>query len=162
MTWLDLVTIVICSAVVVVEAARGFVPAMIDLIGVLVLLSMAGGGGVGVSGPSPGRAGTYLAIVVVGAAVIATASTLFNKYTKWDIGPFDRALAGLMGVGTGIALSHAAFDAALLAYGASHPALAHSLLRAEVYEFRTAKAIANALRNLGGGKTAVEEARDKG
>lgn len=162
MTWLDLVAIVVISAVAVVEATRGFVPAAIDLIGVVVLLNMVGGGGADVSSPAPARAGTFLVIVVVGAAVIATASTLFDKYTKWDIGPFDRALAVLMGVGTGIALSHAAFDAALLAYGSHYPAFAHSLLRAEVHEFRTAKAIGRALNNLGGGKTAVEEAQERG
>ncbi len=162
MTWLDLLTIIICSAVAVIEATRGFTAALLDLIGVVVVLHVAGAVRPALGATETAQTVSFLVVVVVGSGVVVACSTLIDKYTKWDIGPFDRALAGLLGVGTGIALSHAAFDAVLLAAGSQHPAFAQSLLRAEIYEFRTAKALAQYLQHLGGGERVVDQVKKQG
>ncbi|MGQ9730107.1 MAG: CvpA family protein [Candidatus Zipacnadales bacterium] len=160
MTWLDLITIVLFVAGGLVEAKRGSVPAVIDLIIVLFGITLAK-----TFAPSltniVGSHGTAFIILLVGVVIIAgVGSSLIDAYTKWDIGPYDPAVAGVLGAVGGLVVAHGAYYAAATGGGALGELVQRSLLAPEIYDLRTLHAIGDMLRNLGGGPTIVDEVRE--
>lgn len=161
MSWLDLLTVALFVVLAFVEARRGATPAAVDLV-----LSVIG---VGVAKGTASQAGVHLgseaagflaifAAVVVGTGVV---SWLVDAYTKWDIGPYDSAVAGVLGAITGLVLAHGAFHAALAAGGSLAEVAKGSALVSEVHGLRTLHALGDILRNLGGGKTITEKVREQ-
>jgi hypothetical protein len=159
MTWLDLLTVVLFVLVAFIEAKRGAVPAAVDL--------FLGGLGVGLAKSlaptvSPGSGGTAFLILFIGVVLVAgLASWLVDTYTKWEIGPYDSSVAGVLGAVTGLILAHGAFHAAVVAGGGLAETARGSMLACEVYDLRTLHAIGDMLRHLGGGKTITEHVRER-
>jgi hypothetical protein len=152
MTWLDVTVVALFVVVGFVEAKRGAVPAAVDLFLVLTGLSLAkvltrSVGSIGGSEAIP-----FLAFMFGAVVISAAASTLIDMHTKWDIGPFDAAAAGVLGVIAGLVLGHAAFHAATLAGGDTAITASKSLLVIEVYDLRTFDALTDMLHNLGTGR----------
>lgn len=161
MTWLDVTTVALLVVVGVVEAKRGATPAAIDLTVVLL--------GVGLAKTLTGTLGaivgsettTFLALSIVSVVVAAVLSVVVDAFTKWDIGPFDAAAAGVLGAVTGLALAHVAFHAATLHGGAVAGVAGSSLLVSEVYDLRTIHALGDMMRNLGSGRRIVDDVKEQ-
>ena len=161
MTWLDVTAVALFVVVGVVEAKRGAIPAAIDLVLALMGLGLAKSltqsvGAVGGTEAWPFLGSMFLVIVVA-----AVTSTLVDTHTKWDIGPFDAAAAGVLGVITGLVLGHAVFHAAILSGGHTASIAGNSLLVVEVYDLRTLHALGNMLRNLGTGGRIVDDVKEQ-
>ncbi|MBM3475495.1 MAG: hypothetical protein FJX75_19695 [Armatimonadetes bacterium] len=159
MTWLDLLTVVLFVLVAFIEAKRGAVPAAVDL--------LVGGVGLALAkrlAPtvSPGSEGTAFLLLFIGLVVVTgLASWLVDTYTKWEIGPYDSTVAGVLGAVTGLILAHGAFHAAVVAGGGLAATARSSMLAVEVYDLRTLHAIGDMFRNLGGGKSITESVRER-
>jgi uncharacterized membrane protein required for colicin V production len=159
MTWLDVIAVALFVIVGVVEAKRGFFPALVDLCLVLVSVNLAK-----MLAPSAASAvGSNAAgfgVVVFGLiAITAVASTLVDVYAKWDIGPYDSLAGGVLGAVTGLAVAHAVYHLAQLKGAEGHALVARSLLAPEIYDLRSLHALGDMLRGLGGGPRITDQVR---
>ncbi|MEN6305002.1 MAG: hypothetical protein ABFE08_05570 [Armatimonadia bacterium] len=137
MTWPDYVTIGLCIALGIVESKRGFVPAFFAMIGVIITIEIAAATYTNLVSSSLSYASAYIICVLIGVAIVAGLTTLIIRYAPTDIGSFDSSLGGLMGIITGLVLSHAMYGAVILAYGSKlAPVYANSALAGQVYELR--------------------------
>jgi uncharacterized membrane protein required for colicin V production len=161
MTWLDLITIALFVLFGVVETKRGFFPAAIDLLAGVLGLTIAKAWAPLLTSALGSESTAFLVLFAVVVVLTGVGSSLVDAYTKWDIGAFDSALAGVLGVVVGLVLAHGAYHAATVAGGHVANVAAGSLLTPEVYELRTAHAIGDMLRGLGGGQTVVEKVREQ-
>jgi hypothetical protein len=161
MTWLDLLTVALFVLVGFVEAKRGAVPAAADLCVGLIGVGLAKTLTPGLAVSVGSEATAFLLLFVGVVAVAVVASWLLDTYTKWEIGPYDSAVAGAIGVVSGLVLAHGVFHAAVVAGGGLEALAQRSLLAPEVYDLRTLHAIGDLLRNLGGGKTISEKVREQ-
>jgi len=159
MTWLDLLSVILFVLVGFLEAKRGAVPAAVDLVLVLLGLNIAKMAAPMVGLGSEGTSFIVLFVVAVGLAVLA--SWLVDSFTKWDIGAYDSAVAGILGAISGLVLAHGAFHAAFVAGGHMASVAKGSMLVSEVHGLRTLHAIGDMLRNLGGGQTITEKVREQ-
>jgi hypothetical protein len=161
MTWLDVTSVALVVVAGWAEGKRGFCPAAADLCLVLLALTLAKV----VAGAASGLFGSatvaFLVLFVVGVAIAVVASTLFDSYTKWDIGAFDRTIGGAVGVVSGLVLAHAAYHAMALHGAAGQAVVSGSLLAPEIYQLRTLHAIGDMLNHLGGGPRIPDQVRQQ-
>lgn len=148
MTWVDIVVVVLCVGIALLEARRGFFAAALNLAALIAVAGVA----VKFSGQltaslSPGVA--FLVLYVLLGAAAVTGANFASHALKLDIGPFDHALAGAVGIASGVAVSYALCEFLNLSAGGTHPAVAGSLLGAQVHEFRAYHSVLNFLRGLG-------------
>ena len=106
MTWLDLLTIILFVLVGFLEAKRGAVPAAVDLVLGLLGFNIAKTAAPMVGLGSEATSFVVLFVVAVGLTVLA--SWLVDSFTKWDIGAYDSAVAGILGAISGLVLAHGA------------------------------------------------------
>jgi uncharacterized membrane protein required for colicin V production len=161
MTWLDLVAVVLLVLVSVLEARRGAVPAAAELAAGLIGLGFAKTLATTMVGTFETEATAFLVLFALAVGLAALAGGLTDTYTKWDIGPYDKVVASIIGMITGLALANGAFHAALLAEGGLKATAEASLLYGQVYQLDLLHAIGDMLRNLGGGQTFVDKVREQ-
>jgi hypothetical protein len=161
MTWLDLLTVALFVLVGFVEAKRGAVPAAADLCVGLVGIGLAKRLAPNLAAWVGSQTTAFLLLLVSVVAAAVVASWLLDTYTKWEIGPYDAAVAGAVGVVSGLVLAHGVFHAAMVSGGGLEALAEKSLLAPEVYHLQTLHAIGDLLRNLGGGKTISEKVREQ-
>ncbi len=159
MTWIDVTSVALFVSVGVVEAKRGFFPAVVDLCLVLLGLNLAKlmTGTVSSSLGSPAVAFGLLFLLCV--IVTAVTSSLIDAYTKWEIGPYDAAAAGIVGVVVGLAVAHGVYHVVALAGSEGHDLVARSALAPEVYDLRSIHSLGDMLRNLGGGPRITDQVK---
>lgn len=134
MTWPDYIVIVLVIGVGLAESRRGFVTAFFDLLGVVITVEIAGAVYRQIASPSLSYTWSYIVCVLIGVVVIAGATSLLKRQTQMDIGSFDTALAGLLGVFSALALAHATYGAVVIQYGMNHEIYAGSALAGQIYE----------------------------
>ena len=157
MTWIDVASVALFVVVGYAESKRGFSPAVLDLLLVLLGLNVAKllAGALQASLGSQTVAFAVLFLVVV--VVTAVLSTIFDTYTKWEIGPYDKTVAAVLGAVTGLAVAHGLYYAMALHGSGGHALVARSMLAPEVYDLRTLHAIGSMFQHLGGGPRIVDE-----
>jgi len=150
-TWIDCVIVVICVLIAIIEARRGFLPAALDLIGLIivsVIVTTQGTSLAGATGLSTGL--SVVVMYVLLAASVITGAKFASDALNFDIGPFDSAIAGLLGVFIGGVVSYGLVHSLTILGGTDQPAIANSLLAPEVYQFRTYHKAVSFLQGLGG------------
>ncbi|MGD8238555.1 MAG: hypothetical protein PVH68_08395 [Armatimonadota bacterium] len=150
MTWVDCVIVVACVLIAAVEARRGFLPAALDLaalIVVSVIVTTYGTSLAGVTGFSPGASVAFIYLFLAAAAI--TGAKFASDAINFDIGPFDSAIAGVLGVFAGIVVGYGLVHTLILLGGTDHPAVAGSLLAPEVHGFRSYHRAVRFLQGLG-------------
>lgn len=148
MTWVDILVVVLCVGIALLEARRGFLAAALDLAGVVIVTVVAVKYSDQLGGSlSPGIAFLVLYLLLMAAAV--TGAKFAGDALKYDIGAFDSALAAVLGVATGVAVSYALCQFLNLSAGGSHPAVAGSALAAQVHDFQWYHAMVGFLQRLG-------------
>ena len=150
MTWVDGVIVVVCVLIAVLEARRGFLPAALDLAGLIIVSIIVTNYGISLSTATGlgTRAGVIFIYLFLAAAAI-TGAKFASDAISFDIGPFDSAMAGVLGVLTGVVVGYGLVHTILLLWGVDHPAIAGSLLAPEVHDFRTFKRLLDFLHGLG-------------
>jgi len=151
MTWIDVASVALFVVVGVVEAKRGFLPAAVDLCLMLLGLNLCKQLTGAVASSLGSRAMAFGLLLLLCVIVAAVASSLIDRHTKWEIGPFDSAAGGIVGVVVGLAVAHGVYHAVALSGAGGHALVARSLLAPEIYELRAMHSIGDALRSLGGG-----------
>jgi hypothetical protein len=159
MTWIDVASVALFVTVGVVEAKRGFFPAVIDLCLVLVGLNLAQTLTGTVASPLGSRAAAFGLLFLFCVVVAAVTSSLVDKYTKWEIGPYDGAAAGIVGVVVGLGVAHGLYHVVALHGAGGHALVVRSLLAPEIYDLRTLHSIGDMLRNLGSGPRISDQVR---
>jgi hypothetical protein len=159
MTWIDVTSVALFVTVGVVEAKRGFFPAAIDLCLVLLGLNLCKLLTGVVASPLGSRATAFGVLFLFCVVVTAVASSLIDTYTKWEIGSFDSAVAGIVGVVVGLAVAHGVYHMVALTGAGGHALVGRSLLAPEIYELRTIHGIGDLLRHLGGGPSITDQVR---
>jgi hypothetical protein len=134
MTWPDVVVIALCILLGVLESKRGFVVAICDMLGAILVVGVAGGIYLGFVSPSMSYCAAYLTCVGVGVVIVGVATTLLKRQAQTDIGSFDNSLASLLGVVSALVLSHALYGAVILAYGRQSPEYAGSGFAGQIYD----------------------------
>ncbi|MFQ6132896.1 MAG: CvpA family protein [Armatimonadota bacterium] len=148
MTWVDTAVVVLCTGIALLEARRGFLAAALDLAGIVVVTMVATRYSADLTGSlSPGIA--FLVLFVLLAAAVVAGVKFANDALKFDIGPFDSALAGLIGVATGVSVSYALCEFLNLNAGGTSAAVAGSVLAPQVHDFRLYHGLIAFLRRLG-------------
>ncbi len=148
MSWVDVVIVSLCVSIAALEAKRGFTAAALDLAGLVIVTALVTQFSSSVAGGmSPGVA--YAVLWVFLAAAAATGAKFINDATRFDIGPFDTSLAGVLGICSGVAVSYALCEMLGRLAGGTHAAVTASALAPEVHEFRTYHAIVGFLKRLG-------------
>lgn len=150
MTWPDFVTIGLCVVMAIVESKRGFVPAFLAMIGVVLTVQIAGTSYRHLF-PGMSLASAYVVTVLIGVVIVAVATILVKRYAPTDIGSFDSPLAGLVGVFTGLVLSHVLYGAVILGSrgGMQAPVYAHSALAGQIYELNGIHGFLNFMGRIG-------------
>ena len=150
MTWVDCAIVAACVLIAIVEARRGFLPAALDLAGLIVVSIIVTTYGTSLAGATGlGTAGSVVFIYLFLAAAVVTGAKFASDAINFDIGPFDSAIAGVLGVFSGLVVGYGLVHALILLGGAEQPVIAGSLLAPEVHEFRTFFRVLNFLRRLG-------------
>ena len=135
MTRPDFVVIRLCIAMAIIESNRGFVPAFFTMIGAVLTVEIAPSVYTKLTSPSISYASAYIIVVLIGLAIVAGATVLLKRYAPTDIGSFDGALGGLMGIFTALVVGHAIYGAVILGYGGKTAAVyAQSALAGQIYE----------------------------
>ncbi len=150
MTWPDLVTIGLCILMGVLESKRGFVPAFFMLVGAVLVVEIARFS-YRTLFPGLNYVTGYSVTVLLGLAIVATATFLLKRYAPTDIGSFDNSLAGLAGVLTGLVMAHALYGAIILSspLGMNNPVYANSLFAGQIYELRAWHAFVDFMGRIG-------------
>jgi uncharacterized membrane protein required for colicin V production len=163
MTWPDFVAIGLCLVMGVVESKRGFVPAFCAMIGVLLTVEIAGSTYQHLVSPSLSYASAYVVAVLIGLVVVGIVTVLIQRYAPTDIGSFDSSMGGLIGIFTGLLMSHAMYGAVILAAGGeTAPVFAHSALGRQIYDLDGVHAFLDFMHHLGGSDVTDPYARAKG
>lgn len=150
MTWVDCVIVVACVLIAAVEARRGFLPAVLDLAALIIVSIIVKTYGTSLAGVTGFSSGASVALIYLFLAAAAITGAKFaSDAINFDIGPFDSAIAGVLGVFTGIAVGYGLVHTLILIGGADHPAVAGSLLAPEVHEFRSYHKVLDFLQALG-------------
>jgi hypothetical protein len=158
MTWLDVASVALLVIVGWVEAKRGFSPAAIDLCLLLIGLNLAKS----LTGAAAqfGSQTAAFSVFFVGAVLVTgVASSVIDSYTKWEIGPYDSAGAGVVGVVVGLVAAHALYHAMALHGHGGQALVGRSLLAPEIYDLRAIHALGDMLRNLGGGPRIIDKVK---
>ncbi|MBU0606516.1 MAG: hypothetical protein KKI08_01465 [Armatimonadetes bacterium] len=137
MTWPDFVTIGLCIALGIVESKRGFVPAALAMIGLVLVIEIAGASYRSLF-PGMSYAGGYATTVIIGIVIVAILTVLVKRYAPTDIGSFDSPLAGVLGIVSALIIAHALYGAVILSspQGMNAPVYANSAFGASLYELR--------------------------
>jgi hypothetical protein len=149
-TWVDLVIVVACTLIAIIEGRRGFLPAALDFIALIIVSFVVTNYGTSLAGATGLGSGAGVAIVYLFLAAAAIAGAKFASDTiNFDIGPFDSAVGSVIGVVSGLVVGYGLVHTLIHIGGAENPAVAGSLLAPEVYEFRTYYRLLNFLQRLG-------------
>jgi hypothetical protein len=137
MTWPDFVTIGLCIVMAIVESKRGFVPALLAVVGAALVVETAGSAYRSLF-PGLSYSAGYAATVIIGLAIVAVLTILLKRYAPTDIGSFDSPLGGVLGIVTALIMAHALYGAVILSssQGMNTPAYANSGLGAQIYELQ--------------------------
>ena len=149
MTWPDFVTIVLVIGIGAIESKRGFVPAVIDMIGMVLVLSIVGSVYRNMVSPTFTAGNAFLVALIIGIIVLGVISTLAKRYTQIDIGSFDSALAGIFGLVTGLIISHAVFHYVIISEGAQSATYVGSVMAGQVYELRAVHSFLDFMGRIG-------------
>lgn len=158
MTWLDFVVILLVVAGAVLEARRGAVCAVIDCLGMGLLVWVAGtqykslAAGLAIS-----ELTCYLLLFVIGAVLLIVLSTVLDAVLKWDVGGIENVVGGILGVLTGYFFAHGVVSSFVVSHGSDWPPYARSMLASECYNYSTYRAVIGALQGLGGGPRIVDQ-----
>jgi uncharacterized membrane protein required for colicin V production len=136
MTWPDYVVIGLCIVLGMVQSRRGFLPAVADLAGCVLIVQIAPLFYHRFASESLSYAGAYLITVISAVVVLAVLTSLLKRYTQYDIGSFDGPLAGVAGIITALVLSHAMYGAVILAYGMNSEIYQGSAFAGQIYELQ--------------------------
>ncbi|MFP3902641.1 MAG: hypothetical protein ACLFWB_00235 [Armatimonadota bacterium] len=150
MTWLDFLTIGLLVVFMGIEVSRGAVCAMIDTVGAYIALQITKFTYHNFVSESITES-TAIAIEfgVLLFAVIAI-SHFTQQQMQADIGPFDSAVAAVLGVFVGLCAAHMAFHAVFVGEGARYAAFADSVMRGQVYELAAVKGFLQFMEGIGG------------
>ena len=142
MQWTDWATIALCLVGAFVDARRGSLVAIADWVGVMIALHLADAAYVTLLTPATPAPVAYALVLGVCLVVLFLATwQIAISFGRGQHSPLEHMVGGLLGGFTGLALAHAMFRTVYLAWGPFHPAFADSLLRPEIYNLRTLKAI---------------------
>lgn len=136
MTWPDFVVIGLCIVLGMVQSRRGFLPAVADLAGCVLIIQIAPLFYLKFVSESLSYAGAYLLTVCIAVVVLAVITSLLKRYTQYDIGSFDSPLAGVAGIVAALVLSHAMYGAVILAQGTNSAVYAGSAFAGQIYELQ--------------------------
>jgi len=149
-TWVDVAIVISCVLIAVIETRRGFAPAALDLIGLIIVSVIVTTYGTSLAGATGLSTGASVAVVYLFlAAATITGAKFASDAINFDIGPFDSAIAAVLGVLTGIVVGYALVHTLIILGGADQPAIAGSLLAPEVHEFQTYHRVLDFLCQLG-------------
>ena len=150
MTWLDFLTIGLLVAFMGLEVSRGAVCAMIDAVGAYLALQITKFTYQNfVSESLSETTAIALEFAILLLAVIAI-SHFTQQQMQADIGPFDSAVAAVLGLFTGLCCAHLAFHAVYIGESARYAAFANSVLRGQVYELTAVKGFLKFMEGIGG------------
>lgn len=150
MTWLDYLTVGFLAAFLVLEVARGAVPALIDVVGVYMavqITKLTYRNFVSDSLSEVSAMAIEFGLLVL--AVIAV-SHFAQQQMQADIGPFDSAVAALAGLFVGLCCSHVAFHAVVVSEGSRFLPFAESVFRGQVYDLAALKGFLRFMEGIGG------------
>ncbi len=158
MTWMDAIALVLIVVVGWLESVRGFGRAIFDFVGCLIALKIA----TFVAGPLAGAApllqpeamaeGFWIAVVFLILVVLIVIATKFiYESTLLSLDVMDPVVGGLLGVGSGIIVSHIFLRVLMTAYGGTDFAkiVLGSFVGQELIAFRTYHIVLTALQNIG-------------
>ncbi|MBC7286715.1 MAG: CvpA family protein [Armatimonadetes bacterium] len=145
MPWTDWACIGLCLAASLVEARRGSLAALVDLLGVLVALPAAERLHPLVVSEAVDPGIAYL--LVLGALLLITVMVSWQVQTATarPSGPADFTVAAVAGAFVGLALGYGLFHFVLLYYGDAFPPYQDSTLRPIVHDLTWLKPLANRL-----------------
>ncbi len=150
MTWPDLIVIVLCILLGILEAQRGFIVAFLDMLGVFLTVEIAPAAYLNLTrSGSLSNVAAYLICIGIGVAITAIVTTLLKRQTQFDIGSFDSALGGIFGIIIALFLSHAMYGALILAYGAQNPVYANSAFAPQIFELQGLKGFLRFMGKIG-------------
>jgi hypothetical protein len=161
MTLLDVASVALFVILGFVESKRSAPTAAVDLglalIGLSIAKRLAVAGILTTMSVGAGFALWFVLLMIVAGI----AGWVFDNHTKWDIGPYDGPLAGILGTITGLVLAHGMFHTAVLMGGDAAAMMKASLLSGEIYNLNTLKAIGGMFGNLGSGPRIGDEVKDQ-
>lgn len=150
MTWLDFLTIGLIVVFMGIEVSRGAVCAIIDAVGAYIALQITKFTYQNfVSESVTETTAIALEFGLILLAVIAI-SHFTQQQMQADIGPFDSAVAAVLGVFTGLCCANIAFHAVYIGEGARYAAFANSVMRGQVYELAAVKGFLKFMEGIGG------------
>jgi uncharacterized membrane protein required for colicin V production len=147
MTWPDYVLIGLCLVIGFVESKRGFVAAICDMIGLIVLIKVVAAFYTRLV-PQFSYMQAYLICLIVGLAIVVLISSLIKRYTQTDIGSFDQPLAGVLGLVNACILGHALYAIVILGFGGKDGAVyMGSVFAPQIYDLTTWNAFMDFMTN---------------
>lgn len=158
MTWFDIVALLLIVLIATVESQRGFGRALFDLLGAVIALKVASALARPLAGAAPllstadSSAALWMGIVFVLLVVLTViASKMLYETTLLSLDVLDPVVGSLLGICSGVVVSHIFLKMLLLAYGDGEAANAvlSSFMGQELLRFRSFHRVLTALQNLG-------------
>jgi hypothetical protein len=150
MTWLDFLTIGLLVLFVVLEVARGAVCALIDAVGAYIALQVTKLTYHNFVSESLSESAAIAAEFCILLIAVIAISHFVQQQMKADIGPFDSAVAAVLGLFVGLCCAHMAFHAAFIGEGARYIPFVQSVFRSQVYELSALKGFLRFMEGIGG------------
>lgn len=158
MIWIDIVAVLIIVVVAWAESVRGFGRAIFDFVGGLIALKISTFLAPRLAEVAPmlhpqayAEAFWIGALFLVMAVLVVVACKFVYESTLLSLDVLDPIVGGLLGIGSGIVVSHMVLRVMLAAYGDTEAAamLMNSFAGQELVAFRSYHRVVTGLQNLG-------------
>jgi hypothetical protein len=145
----DIFCLAIIAGLMLLEAHRGIIPALIDFLGVLLGLVLTRWFYVSLSDQMR-PSGSYM--LLLGAAILITAiiSIMVSRRLRINVTEVEAAIAAGLGLCTAILISYAFFEWVTIRYGAGDLMVKNSVLHWAISEASGLREIADFFRSLTG------------
>lgn len=151
MTWLDLIMILILGGSAVIQAKRGFLQSLLDLIALAAcaVVSKTYGPRLGGMANLGDAGGMIVAFVLLGGAGIAISKLAYNAMPL-TIEAWDPLFGAVLGLGCGGAIGHLLVNAIVASKGTSYAPVANSSVCMQLYSFGAWHSFVSMMHRLGG------------
>ncbi len=145
----DIFCLSIIAGLILIEAHRGIIPALIGFLGILGGLILTRIAYVPLSEYML-ASGAYMLLMGVLTLLTAVVSTVVFKRLRMHVTEVEAAIGAIIGLGTGLLLSYAFFEWLTIRYGGASSLIRNSLLYWAMMEFAGLREVADFFRKLTG------------